>query len=63
MRHRIALGTFAVLALAVAGVTAGGSLKSGPLVGEAIYDKAAGRGPFHPLNCNGAKADAKNCLV
>jgi hypothetical protein len=61
MKHRIAWGTFAVVALAVASVSAGGTLKSGPAVGEAIYNKD--RGPFHPLNCTGARADEKNCLV
>jgi hypothetical protein len=61
MKQRIAWGTLTVLALAVAGVSAGGALKSGPAVGEAIYNKE--RGPFHPLNCTGAKADEKNCLV
>ena len=63
MKHRIAMGMFAVAALTVAVGTAGESLKSGPAVGEAIYSKEFGRGPFHPLNCTGASAGNKNCLV
>ena len=63
MKNRIAMGVFAVAALTVAVGTAGETLKSGPAVGEAIYSKELGRGPFHPLNCNGSKAGVKNCLV
>ena len=63
MKNRIAMGVFAVAVLAVAVGTAGETLKSGPAVGEAIYSKELGRGPFHPLNCNGASAGKKNCLV
>jgi hypothetical protein len=61
MKLHIAVGVFAALTVAVG--TAGETLKSGPAVGEAIYSKELGRGPFHPLNCNGAKAGVKNCLV
>jgi aquaporin Z len=57
MKHRIAVGVFAAAVLTTASMTAGEALKSGPAVGEAIYSKELGRGPFHPLNCNGAKAD------
>jgi len=63
MKNRIAIGVFAAAVLAVAVGTAGEPLQSGPAVGEAIYSKALGRGPFHPLNCNGAKAGVKHCLV
>ena len=63
MKNRIAVGVFAVAVLMVAIGTAGESLKSGPAVGEAIYSRELGRGPFHPLNCTGASAGQKNCLV
>jgi hypothetical protein len=59
MKLHITVGVVAALTVAVG--TAGDALKSGPNVGEAIYNKD--RGPFHPLNCNGAKAGVKNCLV
>ncbi len=50
--------TFAALLslIAVLGVSAGGSVKSGPQVGEKVP------GPFHPLNINGEAAGKKNCL-
>jgi hypothetical protein len=57
MRARMAVGAFAAMALAVAGVCAGDALQSGPQVGKEIP------GPFHPLNVNGSKAGQKNCLV
>jgi hypothetical protein len=57
MKHRYAAGVLAVVALAMAGVTAGETLKSGPEVGKSIP------GPFHPLNVTGKKAGEKNCLV
>lgn len=63
MKNRIAMGVFAVAVLTVAVGTAGDALKSGPAVGEPIYAKEFNRGPFHPLNCNGASAGKKNCLV
>ena len=61
MKNRIAMGVIAIAVLTVAVGTAGEPLKSGPAVGEAIYNKD--RGPFHPLNCTGASAGQKNCLV
>jgi hypothetical protein len=61
MRLHIMVGVMAALTVAVG--TAGERLQSGPKVGEAIYSKELGRGPFHPLNCNGSKAGTKNCLV
>ena len=57
MKARIFAGAFAVAVLAVAGMTAGEALKSGPAVGEKLA------GPFHPLNATGAKAGEKHCLV
>jgi hypothetical protein len=53
-------GMFALMvvgsALLVAGVNAGGSLKSGPQAGQEVP------GPFHPLNVTGASAGKKACL-
>jgi hypothetical protein len=57
MKKCMVAGAFAVALLAVAGVTAGDALKSGPQVGKNLP------GPFHPLNCTGAKVDEKHCLV
>jgi hypothetical protein len=57
MKHRIAMGIFTVAVLAVTGVLAGDSLKSGPAVGKNIP------GPFHPLNVTGSQAGEKHCLV
>jgi hypothetical protein len=57
MRSRITVGAFAVTALLVSGVLAGGALESGPQVGKRLP------GPFHPLNVTGSKAGQKNCLV
>src|SRR5450631_1678449 len=53
-------GMFALMvvgsALLVAGVNAGGSLKSGPQAGQEVP------GPFHPLNVTGEHAGKKACL-
>lgn len=57
MKHRMALGAFAVAMLAVASVTAGGALQSGPQTGKSLP------GPFHPLNVTGGQAGKKHCLV
>jgi hypothetical protein len=57
MKHRIFLGACAVVVLAVAGVTAGDALKSGPAVGKTIP------GPFDVLNVTGPAAGEKNCQV
>ena len=57
MKHRMAMGVFAMAVLAVAGAVAGDSLKSGPPVGKNIP------GPFHPLNVTGSEAGNKHCLV
>ena len=57
MKIRFAVGAFAVMTLATAGVGAGGALKSGPQEGKNIP------GPFHPLNLTGAMAGKKHCLV
>jgi hypothetical protein len=57
MKHRMIAGLFTFAALAVAGATAGGALKSGPQVGENLA------GPFHPLNCTGKMEGKKHCLV
>ncbi|MBI3821965.1 MAG: hypothetical protein HY289_04710 [Planctomycetes bacterium] len=43
-------------ALVVTGVYAGGTLKSGPQVGQEVP------GPFHPLNVTGEHAGKKACL-
>jgi hypothetical protein len=51
------VGVVSAALLAVASVTAGDALKSGPQVGKGIP------GAFHPLNCTGANADEKHCLV
>ncbi|HZZ80006.1 MAG TPA: hypothetical protein VFE62_15915 [Gemmataceae bacterium] len=56
MRKSMLVGVSMVL-LAAACATAGDALKSGPQVGKSLP------GPFHPLNCTGARADEKNCLV
>lgn len=63
MKNRIAIWVIAAAVLTIGVGTAGEPLKSGPAVGEAIYSKDLGRGPFHPLNCNGAAAGKKHCLV
>jgi hypothetical protein len=59
VKQRIAIIALLGLAVLVAQAMAEekDSLKSGPQVGESIP------GPFHPLNCNGAKAGEKHCLV
>lgn len=56
MKHRFAVGAFAVATLLVASVTADESLKSGLPVGKSVF-------PFHPLNVTGAHAGQKQCLV
>jgi hypothetical protein len=57
MKSRFAVGAFAVMALAAAGVMAGDALKSGPQEGKNIP------GPFHPTNITGPMAGKKHCLV
>jgi hypothetical protein len=57
MKSRFAVGAFAVMALAAAGVMAGDALKSGPAEGKNIP------GPFHPTNLTGPMAGKKHCLV
>jgi hypothetical protein len=59
VKQRIAILALLGLAILVTQAVAEekSSLKSGPQVGERIP------GPFHPLNCTGAKAGEKNCLV
>src|SRR5688572_4353277 len=44
-----------VFVLALSAVSAQGTAKSGPQVGEQVP------GPFHPLNVTGAEAGKKNC--
>ena len=56
MRQCVAVGAFALAALAVASVSAGDSLKSGPQVGQKCT-------PFSPLNINGSAANQKVCQV
>lgn len=56
MKHRFAVGTFAVTALLVASAVADESLKSGIPVGKSVS-------AFHPLNVTGSAAGRKNCLV
>ncbi len=55
-RIRILAALVAGVALAVAGVQAGGALKSGPQTGQEVP------GPFHPLNVTGEQAGKKACL-
>jgi hypothetical protein len=57
MKSRFAVGAIAVMALATAGVVAGGALQSGPQVGNKIIT------PFNPLNVTGAQAGVKFCQV
>ena len=56
MRHRVAAGAFAAMAVVLTTAAAGGSLKSGLAVGESPT-------PFHPLNVTGTFAGKKQCLV
>lgn len=56
MVNRVAFGAFAVMALAVAGVSADENLKSGIPVGKQVR-------AFHPLNVTGPAAGQKRCLV
>ncbi len=57
MKRHFAVGAFALAVLATTSLVAGEALKSGPQVGDKILT------PFHPLNCTGASAGKKNCLV
>jgi len=57
MKKVIALGLFTVTLVAISGLIAGESLKSGPQVGKQLP------GPFHPLNATGAQEGNKHCLV
>jgi hypothetical protein len=57
MKNRFAVGAFAVMALAAAGVVAGDALKSGPQVGSKVVQ------PFNPLNVTGSQAGKKFCQV
>jgi hypothetical protein len=57
MKSRFAVGAFAMMALATAGVVAGDALKSGPQEGKNIP------GAFHPTNITGPQAGKKHCLV
>jgi len=57
MLTRLLAGCLAVAGLfLVAGVHAGGTVKSGPQVGQEVP------GPFHPMNITGEMAGKKNCL-
>ncbi len=56
MKHRFAVGAFAVAALVMTSAVAGEALKSGIPVGKKVS-------PFHPLNVTGKFADTKQCLV
>jgi hypothetical protein len=59
MKKCFALASLAVLGLIFAQtINAGGTLKSGPQVGENARPK-----PFFPLNLNGPTPDEKQCLV
>jgi hypothetical protein len=57
MKKVIALGLFTVTMVAISGLIAGESLKSGPQVGKQLP------GPFHPLNATGGQEGKKHCLV
>ena len=57
MKPRMFAGALAVVVLAVAGMSAGEALKSGPAVGEKLG------GPFNVLNDTGKNAGKSNCLV
>ncbi len=57
MKPRIFAGAVVVAVLAVAGMSAGEALKSGPGVGEKLG------GPFNVLNLTGKNAGKSNCLV
>ena len=56
MKHRFAVGAFAVAALVLSSVAADEALKSGIAVGGKVR-------PFHPLNVTGQYAGEKQCLV
>ena len=56
MKHRFAVGAFAVAALVISSVAAQEALKSGVEVGKRVA-------PFHPLNVTGPFAGEKQCLV
>jgi hypothetical protein len=53
---RFGISMVAASALLLTSVYAGGTVKSGPQVGQDVP------GPFHPLNVTGEKAGKKNCL-
>jgi hypothetical protein len=56
LRYSLSALVVAGLALVLTSVYAGGTIKSGPQVGQEVP------GPFHPLNVTGEKAGKKNCL-
>jgi hypothetical protein len=56
MRNCLALGAFALTAVALSTAVGGESLKSGLAVGDNPT-------PFHPLNVTGPYAGKKQCLV
>ena len=56
MKSRITVGASLAITLLVSGVWAGGSLKSGPQVGDGVP-------AFNPLHVNSKGAGGKQCLV
>ena len=56
LRYGMSVLALVASALLLTSVYAGGTLKSGPQVGQDVP------GPFHPLNVTGEKAGKKNCL-
>ena len=57
MNYRVAAGASLALVLLLGSAPAGGGLKSGPQVGDAVPS------PFNPLNVTGKFAGKKHCLV
>jgi hypothetical protein len=57
MKYRMFAGVVAMAALAVASVSAGDNLKSGPQAGQPLG------GPFNCLNVTGKNAGKSLCLV
>jgi hypothetical protein len=57
MKQSMVVGVFSAALLAVAGVTAGDALKSGPQAGQGLG------GPFDVRNSTGKNAGKTNCLV